>query len=324
MRAKPPQMRPVSAPCRLMREQPADQGGDREAGQRDQREAAVDDAHPAVLDEVLARTSRRGPRRGCATAIRRARATGPFSAPWHTGTVTHVRGVRVALLVGVRVVLAVVGDPVDDGSLHRQRTEDREQVPRALVGLECAVREHAVEARRSRRSHSAGTSARRRRRRTSRARSPHSRGTAIADDDERQQDGGHVHTALESGHAMEATRNIRFDLWAWARIAGPDLESRDNGVGPRSGASRRRPRESRAIAARRRRRTSTARVRAASARPARSSAARCESSAYTAQTRRAGRTPLLIAQFPRPAGVRVTPRTDARTASRARSGSASA
>ena len=48
--------------------------------------------------------------------------------------VADVRGVRVALLVGVRVVLAVVGDPVEHRALQRDRAGDRERVLRA--GLE--------------------------------------------------------------------------------------------------------------------------------------------------------------------------------------------
>ena len=39
-----------------------------------------------------------------------------------------MRGVRIALLVGVRVVLAVVGDPVEHRALHRHRAEHGEGV----------------------------------------------------------------------------------------------------------------------------------------------------------------------------------------------------
>ena len=55
-----------------------------------------------------------------------------------------VRGVRVALLVGVRVVLSVVGDPVDDRALDRHRAGGRERVLERLVGCERPVGEHPV------------------------------------------------------------------------------------------------------------------------------------------------------------------------------------
>ena len=60
------------------------------------------------------------------------------------GAVADVRAVRVALLVGVGMVLAVVGDPVDHRALERHRAEDREHVLDRLVGPERAVREQPV------------------------------------------------------------------------------------------------------------------------------------------------------------------------------------
>ena len=54
--------------------------------------------------------------------------------------------VRVALAVGERVVLAVIGDPADDRALDGQRAGDRERDPQRPVRLERAVREVAVEA----------------------------------------------------------------------------------------------------------------------------------------------------------------------------------
>jgi hypothetical protein len=56
-----------------------------------------------------------------------------------------VRAVRVALLVGVRVVLAVVGDPVDDRALDGHRSGGGEQVLDRPRRPERAVREHPVE-----------------------------------------------------------------------------------------------------------------------------------------------------------------------------------
>jgi len=62
------------------------------------------------------------------------------------GAAADVRAVRVALLVGVRVVLAVVGDPVDDRALDGHRPGGGEEVLDRLGGPERAVGEHAMEA----------------------------------------------------------------------------------------------------------------------------------------------------------------------------------
>ena len=59
-----------------------------------------------------------------------------------------VRGVRVAVLVGVGVVLAVIGDPRHHGALDRHRPERRERVLDRLERLERAMGEQAVEAER--------------------------------------------------------------------------------------------------------------------------------------------------------------------------------
>ena len=55
-----------------------------------------------------------------------------------------VRAVRIALLVGVGVVLAVVGDPGDRGPLDGHRAEDRPRVLHGLARLEGLVGQHAV------------------------------------------------------------------------------------------------------------------------------------------------------------------------------------
>jgi hypothetical protein len=60
--------------------------------------------------------------------------------------VTHVRAVRIPLVVGVRVVLAVVCDPVQQRPLDGHRAEHGERVLDRLGRLEGAVREHPVEA----------------------------------------------------------------------------------------------------------------------------------------------------------------------------------
>jgi hypothetical protein len=66
--------------------------------------------------------------------------------PGHAVAVPDVGRVRVALLIGVGVVLAVIGDPVDHRTLHRQRPQKREQVARGWVRLKGAVRQHAMKA----------------------------------------------------------------------------------------------------------------------------------------------------------------------------------
>ncbi len=53
---------------------------------------------------------------------------------------------RIALLVGVGVVLAVVGHPVEHRALDRERARDREGVLQRGFRLEGAVGEHPVEA----------------------------------------------------------------------------------------------------------------------------------------------------------------------------------
>ena len=62
--------------------------------------------------------------------------------------VADVRAVRVALLVGERVVLAVVGDPGDHRAFDRGRPEAASTARTRLARLEAAVGEEAVEARR--------------------------------------------------------------------------------------------------------------------------------------------------------------------------------
>jgi hypothetical protein len=52
----------------------------------------------------------------------------------------------IALLVGVGVVLAVVGDPLDHRSLDGHRAEDREHVARGAVRREGTVGQHPMKA----------------------------------------------------------------------------------------------------------------------------------------------------------------------------------
>src|SRR5829696_2844381 len=128
--------RPLDRPAHGGRERDSDRDPDREQG--------VDDAEAPVLDEVagvlvvrgLALAVEQPAHVRVPEALQRAREPAPVT----------VRRVRVAVLVGERVVLAVVGDPRDDRALHRHRAEDRPRVLDGPVGGEGAVGEHAVEA----------------------------------------------------------------------------------------------------------------------------------------------------------------------------------
>ena len=72
----------------------------------------------------------------------------PADHPPQARAVAGVGAVRVALFVGERVVLAVVGHPVDHRALQRHRPEDRQRVAQPRARLERAVGEQAVEAHR--------------------------------------------------------------------------------------------------------------------------------------------------------------------------------
>jgi hypothetical protein len=114
--------------------------------------------------------------------------------------------VRVALLVGVRVVLAVVGDPRHHRALHGQRAEDGQRVLDRLEGLEGAVREQPVEAE----GHAVAAD---------HVHDQHHRQVAPVDErvpqqgdgnhepEEREQDAREVEPAVEGGHALSPTRS---------------------------------------------------------------------------------------------------------------------
>ena len=141
MRTRPPQMRPRRAPSREAVQHEAESGGTRSATSAHSGKSAVDAPHPRVLVELP----------GVPLPVRLAlRLEQPADvrvkeAP-EAVAVADVRGVRVALLVGVRVVLAVVGDPVEHRALQAHRAEHGEGVLDRLVGLEGAMGEHPVEA----------------------------------------------------------------------------------------------------------------------------------------------------------------------------------
>src|SRR5262249_40450144 len=54
--------------------------------------------------------------------------------------------VRIALVIGMRVVFNMSGCPVDRTALRRHRTANQDQRLDKWIGLEAAVREHAMQA----------------------------------------------------------------------------------------------------------------------------------------------------------------------------------
>ncbi len=156
----------VDAPGHVVDEEDADQAAPEQSGRRpeqgageqiaghrgngeaehDQRhEPPVDQPHARVLVEVGGVALPLG---AAVLGEQPAHVGVPEAAqdPDHAVAVSDVGAVRVALDVGVRVVLAVVGDPGDHRALHGHRAEGREGVLGRLVGPEGAVGEHAVEA----------------------------------------------------------------------------------------------------------------------------------------------------------------------------------
>ena len=65
--------------------------------------------------------------------------------PAPTGAVIDVRAVRIAVVVGEGMVLAVVGDPFDHRPLDGRRAQDRERAADRRRGLERPVGEQAME-----------------------------------------------------------------------------------------------------------------------------------------------------------------------------------
>src|SRR5215213_8921979 len=124
-------------------EREAEHERDRESEQRPDREQRVDLAHQRVLAQI----GREAPRRGALAVEQPAHVRVPQAAQHAApaGRAMRVRAVRIALLVGECVVLAVIGHPVDDRALDRHRAEDPERRPQPRLGLERTVREQAVE-----------------------------------------------------------------------------------------------------------------------------------------------------------------------------------
>ncbi len=116
-------------------------GGERQRQrqQHEQTEAAADQAQPAIFDDV----GRVAPGRRLALgAVQPADVRVPQPGQARAGA--DVGAVRVAVFVGVRVVLAVVGDPVRQRPLDGHRAEHREHVADRLARLQGVVREQAV------------------------------------------------------------------------------------------------------------------------------------------------------------------------------------
>src|SRR3954451_22327021 len=130
-------------------ERAGEAAGDEVAGQRRQREAeddepwegAVDAPHAAILHQVggVLALAREPLLADEPPEVRVDEAAQALAA-------TDVRAVRIALLVGMRVVLAVIGDPRDHGPLDRHRAHRGEEILDRLARRERAMGEQAVEA----------------------------------------------------------------------------------------------------------------------------------------------------------------------------------
>ncbi len=136
-------------PAEAGRERPADRVADQkrqpEREHDPEQVEAVDRAHEPVVVEVLAVVAsllhaevREQP---ADMRVDEAADGGPGAFP-----VADVRRVRVARLVGERVMLAVVGHPLRQRPLHRHAAEDRQHRFDRLARLEAAVGEVTVEA----------------------------------------------------------------------------------------------------------------------------------------------------------------------------------
>ena len=112
-----------------------------------ERERAADKAQVAVGEQILGIASGVGDVLAAEhpADVRMVQPAQPLRAtPAHGPCGT----VRVAGMVGEAVVLAVRGDPVDQGALHRHRAQHGQQRSHRACGLEAAVGEQPVEAHR--------------------------------------------------------------------------------------------------------------------------------------------------------------------------------
>ncbi len=125
---------------------PPERERDRE-GQRDpQGKQLVDHAQGVVLHQVGRESLTIGRADGLEQPPHVRMPQALHAAP--EARAAQVGGVWIAVLVGERVVLAVVGHPPDHRTLDRHRAEHGDDRPERRRGLERAVREHAVVAER--------------------------------------------------------------------------------------------------------------------------------------------------------------------------------
>ena len=118
---------------------------DREPEQHPEREEA---GRRRRISRVLLEVRREAARGGALAVEQPAHVRVPEAGEHaaHALARVGVGAVRVALLVGEGVVLAMVGDPVDHRALDRHRSEDRERGAHPGLRVERAVRQHAMEA----------------------------------------------------------------------------------------------------------------------------------------------------------------------------------
>ena len=119
MRTSPAQNSAVRPPASSPLQAPAGQERDHQPGDHERAEQPVHHAHAAVLEQV-GRVLVGVLGRGVVEQPAEVRVPEPAQRPGEAAAVA-VRAVRVALVVGVRVVAAVVGHPADHGPLDRHR-----------------------------------------------------------------------------------------------------------------------------------------------------------------------------------------------------------
>ena len=123
----------------------AERERERQAAERPDEEVAIDPADHRILHEVR-RIALPGAALGVDEEPAQVRVHETLQRALPAALVSDVRAVRVTLLVGEGMVLAVVGHPRDHRALDRRRPEDAEQRANRPARLEAAVGQVAVEA----------------------------------------------------------------------------------------------------------------------------------------------------------------------------------
>ena len=132
MRTAPPHSSAGQATDERAGEGDAETEREREPEQHPQHERAIDEAHDRVGEQVLGVALLVGHRLAAEDpADVRVEQAAERATP--AAAVVDVRAVRIAVLIGELVVLAVVGDPLDHRPLDRRRAE-RGQQRRAARG----------------------------------------------------------------------------------------------------------------------------------------------------------------------------------------------